>query len=54
MLGAFGGHCQVLITNDKGLKREATRLIHENKVGKRLSIMTVAEVDVRFFRRSAK
>lgn len=49
MLGAIGGYCQIMITQDQHFIKEAQRILTENKLSGKLKIMTVSEVRKRFF-----
>lgn len=54
MLGSVVGYCQVLITHDEMLGREAKRIIEEYKLNKKLQVMTIAEVKERFFKKAGR
>jgi predicted nucleic acid-binding protein len=53
MLGAIGGHCQIMITNDQHFIQEARRFIGENKPSRKLQVMTISEVKKKFFKNIA-
>lgn len=50
MLGSKNGLCEVLITNDGILQKEAEKILAKNKTIK-LKVLTVAEVKKKFIRR---
>jgi len=49
IIGAFNGQCQVFITNDKFFTTEANKVIESRKLKRKLEIMTVAEVEKKYF-----
>ena len=51
ILGAIGGHCQVMITNDKHFIQEACRIIGDYKLSSKLKVMTISEVKKQFFKK---
>jgi len=51
MLGAIGGNCQIMITNDKHFIQEARRIIGEYKLSSKLKVMTISEVKKKFFKK---
>ncbi len=51
MLGSVAGYCQVLITHDELLLKEAKGIIHDYKLDTKLKVMTITEVKDRFFKK---
>ncbi len=49
MIGAINGQCQVLITNDKFFATEGKKAVENRKLKNKLEIMTVAEVEKKYF-----
>lgn len=49
ILGAIGGYCQIMITQDNHLIKEARRYCGENKLSSKLKVMTISEVRKKFF-----
>ncbi len=49
IIGATSRQCQVFITNDKFFAAEANKIIEGHKLKGRLKIMTVAEVEKKYF-----
>src|SRR3989338_1592075 len=49
ILGAIGGYCQIMITNDKQFSQEARRIIDDYKLTRKLKVMTISEVKKQFF-----
>ena len=49
LLGARSGYCQIMITHDNHLIREARRYCETNKLSGKLKIMTISEVRKKFF-----
>jgi len=49
MLGSVAGYCQVLITHDELLTKEGKRIIRDYEIRTKLTIMTIAEVNSKFF-----
>lgn len=49
MLGAIGGYCQIMITQDQHFLKEAQRILTANKLAGKLKLMTVSEVKKKFF-----
>lgn len=50
MFGAIAGYCQIMITNDRHFIKEEQRVIDENRLARKLKVMTVADVRKRFFK----
>lgn len=48
IFGAVAGYCSVLITNDKLLNNEATRIIEQYRLKTKLKVMTIADVKKTF------
>lgn len=51
MLGSVVGYCQVLVTHDELLSREAKKIIESYKLNTKLKVMTIAEVKDKYFKR---
>jgi predicted nucleic acid-binding protein len=51
MLGSVGGYCQVLITHDEQFMKEAKKIINEYELASKLKVMTIAEVNNKFFKK---
>jgi len=51
IFGATRGYCQVLMTNDKFFTTEANKIIESRRLKGKLKIMTVAEVEKKYFTR---
>lgn len=49
ILGAIGGYCQIMITNDQQFIKEAERIIDDYKVSSKLKLMTISGVKKKFF-----
>lgn len=49
MLGAMGGYCQILITQDQHFLKEAQRILASHKLTGKLKLMSVSEVKKKFF-----
>ncbi len=54
MLGSVVDYCQVLITHDEVLCREAKRIIEDSGLNKKLKIMTISEVKEKFFKKPGR
>jgi len=53
MLGSIGGYCDILMTKDGLLRKEAEKILSRHKVIK-LEVMDVQEVEKKFFRLAKK
>jgi len=51
ILGAIGGYCQIMITNDQQLLKEGRRIVDDYKLSSKLKVMTISEVKKKFFSR---
>ncbi len=51
ILGAIGGYCQIMITNDKQFIQEARKIIDDYKLARKLKVMTISEVKKQFFKK---
>lgn len=51
ILGAIGGYCQIMITNDQNFIKEARRIINDYKLTRKIKILTVSEVKKKFFKK---
>lgn len=49
ILGALKGYCETFITNDRHFIEEAKRIIESRRLKSKLKIMTVAEVEKKYF-----
>lgn len=50
ILGAIGGYCDIMITNDGHFIKEAEKTIDKMRIRSRLKVMTIADVRKRFFK----
>lgn len=51
ILGAIGGYCQIMITNDQNFIKEARRIIDDYKLTRKIKILTASEVKRKFFKK---
>ncbi len=49
MLGSIAGYCDILVTKDSSLRKEAEKIMTEYKLHNKLKVMTPAEVKKKYF-----